>query len=83
MKMSQSTYDKLNDLTRQLSEKINIYFNGDYYTSTNQSKTCKQALLSLVERLETRKNSMGGLSTLDAYILKNKHLLKASFDKGR
>ena len=67
----------------KLYKKIDIYFNGDYYASTNQSKTCKQALLSLVEILETRKHSMGGLSTLDSYILKNKHLLKASFDKGQ
>ena len=66
----------------KLYKKIDIYFDGNYYTSTNQSKTCKQALASLVERLETKKHSMGGLSPLDSYILKNKHLLKASFNKG-
>ena len=66
----------------KLYKKIDIYFNGDYYASTNQSKTCKQALSSLVERLEMRKHSMGGLTTLDTHVLKNKYLFKVSFDKG-
>lgn len=57
--------------------KIDFYFNGDYYTTTEQSKTCKEALARLVKALEERSHKMGGLGVLDAYVLKHKGLLKA------
>lgn len=62
-------------------KKIDIYFNGDYYRSTNRSKTCKDARLRLIGMLEDKKHSFTSLSLLEDRILKNKHLIKARFSK--
>lgn len=62
-------------------KKIDLYFMGDYYASTNWSKTCKDAIQNLINRLEETKHKLGGLSSLDEHILKNKSGLKAKFSK--
>ena len=59
--------------------KIDLYFMGDYYRSTNQSKTCKEAVRKLLETLENNSHSLGGLSNLEKMILNNPSSLKAKF----
>lgn len=62
-------------------KKIDIYFQGNYYRSTNQSKTCKEAVKRLLEILEANTHKLGGVSKLEAMILRNPKDLKAYFDK--
>lgn len=62
-------------------KKIDLYFAGDHLCSTNQSKTCKEAVRKYLERIETNKHSLGGIGLLDSRIEKSPHLLKAYFDK--
>lgn len=63
--------------------KIDLYYNGDYLCSTNQSKTCKEAVSKYLERIETNRHRLGGIGLLDSRIAKNPHLLKAYFDKSK
>ncbi len=62
----------------KLFPKIDLYFNNDYLCSTNQSKTCKQAVFAYLARIETNNyyNTM-----VDKVILKSPKLLKARFSK--
>lgn len=62
-------------------KKIDLYFNGDYITSTNQSKTCKEAIQKYIEKCERLTYTLGGLSMISTRVLANKHLLKARFSK--
>lgn len=62
----------------KLYPKIDLYFAGDYLCSTNQSKTCKQAIKTYLERCEYYKDK---LNLVDSRILKNPALLKARFSK--
>ncbi len=62
-------------------KKIDLYFAGDYVTSTNQSKTCKEAVQKYIEQCERWAHTLGGLSMINTRILANKHLLKAKFAK--
>lgn len=64
-------------------KKIDLYFAGDYLCSTNQSKTCKEAVRNYLRRIEINKSSLGGIGLLDSRIDKNPHLLKAYFDKSK
>lgn len=59
-------------------KKIDLYYNGDYLCSTNQAKTCRDAVANYLERI-TMRSFYNGL--VDRQILKNKTLLKARFDK--
>lgn len=61
--------------------KIDLYYAGDYLCSTNQSKTCKEAIKKYLDRIDTNKHSLGGIGLLDSRIDKNPQLLKAYFDK--
>lgn len=63
--------------------KIDLYYAGDYLCSTNQSRTCKEAVKKYLERIETNKHSLGGIGLLDSRIDKAPQLLKAYFDKSR
>lgn len=60
------------------SKKIDLYFNGDFLCSTNQSKTCKDAIKKYLDRISNYKfyNTL-----VDKQILKNTNLLKARFCK--
>lgn len=62
-------------------KKIDLYFNGDYLFSTNQAKTCKQAIARVIEIAENSKHSFCGTTRIQDAILKNPKLLKAYFDK--
>lgn len=62
-------------------KKIDLFYNGEYYCSTNQSKTCKEARQNLLDTLENRAHSFAGIGLVEEQILKNPHLLKARFDK--
>lgn len=59
-------------------KKINLFYNGDYLCSTNQSKTCKDAVKRYLERI-TYYSYYNGL--VDRQIIKNPHLLKGRFAK--
>ena len=63
----------------KLYKKIDLYFNGDYIYSTNQSKTCKDAVLSYIEQAKLGKHSSSGATFLQEYILKNVKYLKAKY----
>ncbi len=65
----------------KLYKKIDMFFNGDYICSTNQSKTCKQAIQNYLESIETRSHSLGGVGLVEGRILKNKQFLKARFER--
>lgn len=65
-----------------MNKKINLYFNGDYVCSTNQSKTCKEARARYLETLEIKRHSFAGMTLIDERISKRPDLLKAWFDKG-
>ena len=62
-------------------KKIDLFYLGDYVCSTNQSKTCKEAVRKYLESIETRNHSLGGTGLLDYMILKHPKELRASFDK--
>lgn len=62
-------------------KKIDLYFAGDYFTSTNQSKTCKEAKKRLLVMLEHKCSSIGGLTNLESRIMNNPQYLKAYFQK--
>lgn len=59
-------------------KKIDLYFAGDYVYSTNQSKTCKEAVQRCLERLEYNKHYLG---LLEHRILKVPSQLKAQYAK--
>jgi len=63
----------------KLYKKIDLFFNGDYYASTLQHKTCKAAVKSLLDVLEVRDVMYLGL--VDKQIKKNPKGLKARFAK--
>jgi hypothetical protein len=63
-------------------KKINIYFGGEYVCSTNQSKRCKDAVASYLDKIEYYSHAIGGIGLVNQQILKYPHLLKANFDKG-
>lgn len=67
----------------KLYKKIDIYFNGDYVCSTNQSKTCKDALKRYIEIATSSKHSFAGATLTQDRVLKNPKGLKAYFDKTR
>jgi hypothetical protein len=58
--------------------KIDLYFNGDYLCSTNQSKTCKAAVAAYLERIKDEKRQY--YPAIDKRIAKYPKLLKARFD---
>lgn len=58
--------------------KIDLFYARDYLCSTNQSKTCREAVEKYLERAQYYKPYAG---LLDSQILKNPKLLKARFDK--
>lgn len=60
------------------TRKIDLFFEGDYLCSTNQSRTCKEAVKKFLDRIENRKEHLGNLET---YIRKHPKGLKAFFDK--
>lgn len=62
-------------------KKIDLYFNGDYLCSTNQSRTCREAVKKYIDSIEMRTHSLGGIGLLDSQIRKNPKGLKAYFDK--
>jgi len=62
-------------------KKIDLFFNGDYLCSTNQSKTLKDARKKYVESLEHRGHTLGKISFLEEYILKHSTLIKCKFSK--
>lgn len=67
-----------------MHKKIDLYFNGDYLCSTNQSKTCKEAVQKYLFGLsqEVIRNHPKPLASIvDQRIFKNPKLLKARFDK--
>ena len=64
-------------------KKIDLYFQGDYVCSTNQSKTCKDAVKRYLEIAENSKHSFCGTTRLQDMILKRPQDLKAYFDKTR
>ena len=59
-------------------KKIDLYYCGDYLASTNQSKTCKDAVSGYLARIEAAKHYNG---LVDRQILKNPKQLKARFSK--
>jgi hypothetical protein len=63
-------------------KKIDLFFLGDYLTSTNQSKTCKEAKTKYLASLEDREHSFAGLTSVEDLVLLKPHELKAYFDKG-
>ena len=67
----------------KLFKKIDLYFNGDYVCSTNQSRTCKEAIRRYLEIAENRKHSFCGITRIQEAILKRPEGLKAYFDKTR
>lgn len=58
--------------------KIDLFFAGDYLCTTQQSKTCKEAVKKYLERIEYGKfyNTL-----VDQRILKHPKLLRARFQK--
>jgi hypothetical protein len=62
-------------------KKIDLFFEGSYLCSTNQSKTCKEAVRRYLETLELRAHSFAGVGRLDALILRQPKQLKAYFAK--
>ena len=62
-------------------KKIDLFFNGDYLCSTNQSKTCKEAKTKYITNLEHRGYTTGRITFLEEYNLKHKTLIKARFSK--
>lgn len=64
-------------------KKIDLFFNGDYLCSTNQSKTCKAATARYIELAEQSKHSFTGTTRLQDAVLKNPKGLKAYFDKSK
>ena len=64
----------------KLYKKIDLFFNGDYVCSTNQSKTCKQAVNSYLESISRRARSYG-VGLVEEQIYKYPNLLKARFSK--
>lgn len=62
-------------------KKIDIYFHGDYICSTNQSRTCKEAVKRYLEIAENSKHSFAGTTLTQDMILKSPNGLKAYFDK--
>lgn len=67
----------------KLYRKIDLFFDGDYLCSTNQSKTLREAKAKHISTLETRKHSLGGIGLLDGYVFKNSKLLTARFAEVR
>ena len=64
-------------------KKIDIYYAGDYVCSTNQSKTCKEAVKKFIERLQDNKHRLGGLSLTEKVMLNDTKNIKANFDHSR
>ena len=63
--------------------KIDIFYQGDYVCSTNQSKTCKDAVLKYIEAIQKHKHTLGGQSLVEKVISGNTKDLKAFFDKAK
>lgn len=61
--------------------KIDIYFNGAYLCSTNQAKTCYEAISKYLENIEKYRRAYNA----DPYkqILANPKGLRAKFDKSK
>lgn len=59
--------------------KIDLYFNGDYLCSTNQSRTCRDAVKAYLERI-SRGNYYNTL--VGSRILNRPDPLKARFNRG-
>ena len=59
-----------------MKPKIDLFYNGDYLCSTNQSKTCREAKTRYLKQAERFKTSL-----LDRQIAKHPEYLKAFFDK--
>ena len=70
----------------KLYKKIHLIYDGEYVCSTNQSKTCKEAVMKyLITKIKDRdfhKNNIKDYpNSIYAKIYKNPTLLKACFDK--
>jgi len=63
----------------KLYKKIDLFYRGDYLCSTNQSKTCKDAVNAYIDRISNNSYYNG---LVDPQILKNQEHLKAKFNKG-
>ena len=61
----------------KLYSKIDLYFSGDYLSSTNRSKTCKEAVKRYLDSIESRAHALGGIGLVDSRIQKRPDLLKA------
>lgn len=63
------------------AKKIDMFFDGDYVCSTNQSKTCREAVRKYLESAAECDHRFSGQTLIQKQILKNPKLLKARFDK--
>lgn len=61
------------------NKKIDLFFNGDYLTSTRQAKTCREAVKNYLDRINFYNEIY--LTLTDKVIKKNPKGLKAFFDK--
>jgi hypothetical protein len=67
-------------------KKIDLYFNGQYISSTNQSKTCKEAKEKYLKRIKDsieNENLIGTLKERYLTFLATPEKVKAFFDKTR
>lgn len=62
----------------KLFKKIDLFYNGVYLCSTNQSRTCREAIASYLDRVSLREHYLG---LVDRVVLKNPKGLTARFDK--
>lgn len=59
-------------------KKIDLYFNSDYWLSTNQFQTCKAAVKRALLLIQEKPTNLRTL--VETRILKSPDLLKARFD---
>lgn len=64
----------------KLYKKIDLYFSGKYVCSTNQSRTCREAVRKYLDSIETRSHSLSGIGIVESRILKNPTLLKGGLE---
>lgn len=64
-----------------MKRKIDVYFFGEYICSTNQSRSCKEAVDKYLEKCKMNKSRLGGQSVIERMIEKYPYELKARFSK--
>ena len=62
----------------KLFKKIDLFYNGNYWYSTNQSRTCKEAREKCLNSANYYKTYQG---IIGQRVIKNPKLLKARFNK--